>query len=135
MRGTAEQLHPTLRPWTLCGDKCNCGVISGEHHPVAKVFSGKWGDDYPDIRLVGESSLNLKAEPFMNQITYGEIPLEKARANAAFIVLACNTHDALLAALKYFLSPLPDSTIDFYGWFARGTEMARQAIAKAGDQP
>ena len=41
----------------------------------------------------------------------------------------------LLAVAEYFLSPLPFSTIDFYGWFARGTEMARQAIAKARPEP
>ena len=45
-----------------------------DHYPVATVTSGKWGDGDPAIRLVG-TSLDAKAEAYMDQITYGELPL------------------------------------------------------------
>lgn len=91
----------TPGPWTLCDDggRYLCLTISGEHYPIAKVFSGKWGDDYPSIRLIG-GSLTLKAEAYMEQITYGEIPKEIAIANALFITKAVNCHDDLLMALE-----------------------------------
>lgn len=38
--------------------------------------------------------------------------------------------DELRAALEAWLSPLPDSTINFYGWFAERTNQARSVLAK-----
>ena len=58
--------------------------------------SRKWGDDYPAIRLVGSSSLDMKAEAFMEQITYGEVNEETATANARLIAAA----PKMLAALQ-----------------------------------
>jgi hypothetical protein len=74
-------------PWKGCGkNKCVCRQVWSEpaDHPVAIIESGKWGDDYPSIRLVGPS-LNIHAEAYMEQITYGEIGTETAEANVAFI--------------------------------------------------
>ncbi len=80
-------------------EKRSCLTIGGEKHPVAKIYSGKWGDNYPSIRLVGPS-LDLKAEAYMDQITYGEIPEEVAIDTARRLVLAYNCHDELVRALE-----------------------------------
>jgi hypothetical protein len=73
-----------------------------DDYPVAVVESGKWGDRFPSIRLVG-GSLSVKAEPYMDMIEYGEIPQEEAEANAAFIVQAVNSHEALAEACKLLI--------------------------------
>jgi hypothetical protein len=70
-----------------------------DDYPVAVVESGKWGDRFPSIRLVG-GSLSVKAEPYMDMIEYGKIPQEEAEANAAFIVQAVNSHEALVERLQ-----------------------------------
>lgn len=75
-------------PWHACnkGDCC-CKQIWCNDYPVAEAVSGKWGDDYPSIRLIGPY-LDLKVEPFMDQITYGEVAEATATANARLIA-AC----------------------------------------------
>ncbi len=92
----------TALPWSLCNEgKCACLQISGEHHPIAKVFSGKWGDNYPAIRIQeGHGSIEGKYEVYMEQITYGEISEETAQANAAFIVRAANCYERLIGAIE-----------------------------------
>ena len=98
----------TARLWSLCGQErggCVCMQIHGKDAPVAVVTSGKWGDDYPSIRLEGES-LFPTAVPYMAQITYGEITEEEAKANAALIVEAVNGHDTLKAEVKSLKSLL-----------------------------
>lgn len=89
----------TPTPWNLCCEgKCSCLTISSTYFPIAKVTSGRWGDDYPSLRMIG-GSIEGKFEAFMEQITYGEINPDLARANAKFIVKAVNAHDALVNAL------------------------------------
>ena len=61
----------------------------------------------------------------------GELMPERQRANAAFIVRACNSHDDLLAALvgaEAFMSGIPD-TSDLYPreWL----KVVRAAITRA----
>jgi len=61
--------------------------------PFVKCVAGDWGDDFPSMRFVdGDSpdTLSPKIETFMNQITYGHIPIELARANARRIVACVN---------------------------------------------
>ena len=79
--------------WHAC-DKgnCVCKQVWCDDYPVATVTSGKWGDDYPSIRLVGRS-LNTTAEAFMDQITYGEISEATATANARLIAMAPQMYD------------------------------------------
>lgn len=90
----------TPRPWNACRDgKCSCHQIWSADHPVAEVASGKWGDEYPSIRLVGPS-LNLKAEAYMEQISYGEISVESSEANAALIVALVNAAPRFLAVAR-----------------------------------
>jgi len=87
-------LKHTPLPWQACNDgKCSCKQIWCSDYPIAVVNSGDWGDDYPSIRIVGDSSLDLKAEAYMEQCTYGHIPEEEAEANIQFIVKACNSYD------------------------------------------
>ena len=87
----------TPGPWRACnGAKCPCLTVSCGDHPIAQVTNGDWGDDFASIRLVGDSSLNLKAEAFMDQITYGHINIETARANARLIAAAPTLYEALV---------------------------------------
>ena len=59
-------IEHTPLPWRACNDgECSCLQIWCKDHPIAEVISGDWGDDYPSIRLVGESSLDLKAEAYL----------------------------------------------------------------------
>ena len=81
----------TRGKWNTCQEgKCSCKSIWSDHYPVAKVLTGEWGDEYPSIRLVGDSSLDLKAEAYMEMIAYGTIAEETAIANACIIVAAVN---------------------------------------------
>jgi len=86
----------TPGPWKILADT---NQIWCADYPVAEVTRGKWGDDYPAIRLVGPS-IQLKAEPYMDRIEYGEVFEETALANANLIAAA----PELLAALKDIVS-------------------------------
>jgi hypothetical protein len=87
----------TKTPWKYCCDKCL--TISAPDHPIAKVTSGDWGDDYPSLRI-SEPGILAVAEPYMAQVTYGHIPKDEAIANAALIVSAVNSHKQLVEALR-----------------------------------
>lgn len=126
-------------PWRACGEDrggCVCGHITNAKDLVATVTRGKWGDDYPSIRLVG-GSLDRKAEAYMEQITYGEIDDETAKANAAFIVKCCNNFDGLLESLKR-MTAIVDSDACIFPHdqkvrdkAAQSLEQAKEAIRKA----
>ena len=90
----------TKGPWRACNDgECRCLTVSAPDQPIAKVISDKWGDDYPALRLVGPSSLEQKVEAYMEQITYGEIDPEEAKANARLIAAAPDLLEACKAAI------------------------------------
>lgn len=111
----AEQLAPVVSgpahsptPWSFCGEKrggCPCCTIfeATGSHPVAHIVSGSWGDDYPALRIVG-GTFDQKVEAYSEQITYGEVDPEVAKANAAFIVRAVNSHEALVKALENMIA-------------------------------
>ena len=89
----------TKGPWRACRNgECSCKQVWCANNPVAEVVAGKWGDDYCSIRIVGETSLDLKAEAYMEQVTYGEIPEKEAIANAHLIAAAPDMYEALKAA-------------------------------------
>lgn len=91
-----EQAPFTPGPWKACGEaECSCKVVSCGQHPIAQITSGKWGDDYASVRLVGNSSLDMKAEAYMEQITYGEVDEATAAANARLIAAAPDMYAAL----------------------------------------
>lgn len=92
----------TPGPWSHHVDiACKCGYISATDHPVAKVISGDWGDDYPSIRLIG-GSLERSAEAYMEQITYGHIDQTEAKANARLIAAAPDLLEALTGLLAEY---------------------------------
>lgn len=62
-------------------------TVGFAHGPIAEVTVGKWGDDYPDLRII-DPGIGQKVEAFMNQITYGEVSHEEAFANASLIAEA-----------------------------------------------
>ena len=114
----------TKGPWSACHNgECSCKAIWCNDHPIAEVTAGKWGDDYPSIRLVGESSLDLKAEAYMEQMTYGEVPEEEAQANANLIAAAPLGDELATAVL--------DSIFDDFDGFLELKEIARKFKAKA----
>jgi hypothetical protein len=76
-------------PWSSCNHgKCSCKMVSTGDHPIAKVESGEWGDEWPSIRIVGDTSFDRKAEAFMEMSAYGSIDEKTARANAQLIAFA-----------------------------------------------
>ncbi|MFA5340272.1 MAG: hypothetical protein WC332_00705 [Clostridia bacterium] len=98
--------------------------------PVAKVESGKWGDEYPSIRFTKEStSLKPEIEAYMDMIDYGFIEQETAEANARFIVKACNCHNEMLEALKEIIKSINIANPLSPGYWE--LQKAKEVIAKA----
>lgn len=90
----------TPGPWHSCRDGgCKCTIVSCDDYPVANVVKGAWGDDYPSIRLTG-NSLDLKAEAYMEKITYGEVAEAEALGNRALIREAPTDIAALIAEVE-----------------------------------
>ena len=94
----------TPGPWNACGDgECQCKLVMYEDGPVAKVISGKWGDEFPNIRLVkNEQGMGEHAEAFVEMIEYGEVNEETATANARLIAAAPDLLAACELALHAF---------------------------------
>lgn len=127
----------TERPWSACGEgKCPCGQVWGKHHPVCEVTRGEWGDSFPDVRLRDDGGLGSVAEAYMQMLAYGSVDDVTAEANAALIVLAVNSHDALVAALGnlIWLADHAMRTANRYDITA-GLAEAKAALAAAGEKP
>ena len=82
-------------PWKAChGGECSCGFIwsTPADHPVAKVESGEWGDDYPAVKIVPSehrlTGTSFEVTAYMEQIGYGRIDPEVAQQNARLIALS-----------------------------------------------
>lgn len=87
-------------PWSACKDgKCACHTVMCADHPIATITSGDWGDDFPSVRLVGDS-LDRKAEPYMDQITYGSVDPAVAEANCRLIAAAPTMLEARRGMLR-----------------------------------
>ena len=83
----------TKEPWAECG--CGkCLTINGGGRPIITVESGKIGDSYPSIRLIGPS-MDRKAEAYTEFIAYDEIPKDEATANAQRIVACVNACEGM----------------------------------------
>lgn len=107
----------TPTPWSICTDPANDSWYAGI------TISGKTGQGKTDYRV---------ADVFVLNHAY--------KANAEFIVRACNAHDDLLAALKAALETVELPTgiglgvggLEFR--FPAWVEQARAAISKAESQ-
>ncbi len=82
-------------PWSACRDgECSCGFIwsTTADHPVAKVESGEWGDDYPAIKVTptehGLTGTSFEVSAYMERIGYGRVDPEVAKQNAKLIALS-----------------------------------------------
>ena len=119
--GVVMSAQHTPGPWHTCRDaKCSCFTVMADDHPIAEVTHGAWGDEYPAVRLVGDSSFDLKAEAYIERIEYGSVDEAVARANWRLIAAAPD----LLAALKYVMTAHAGTIYD-------ACEMAHRAIKKA----
>jgi len=105
-------------PWDACHDgACKCGQIWTDNYPVAIVTKGNWGDDYPAIRLIG-TSIDAKAEAYMEQITYGIVDENTAMANAQFIAAAPEIIQQLLeeiVELKRYKKASQERELNLWG--------------------
>ncbi|MEN6532214.1 MAG: hypothetical protein ABFD89_01030 [Bryobacteraceae bacterium] len=79
-------------------------------HPVAEVVSGKWGDPYQTLRLVGpdgkeaqSGSLDIKAEAYTELIEYGQVDPDEAKANARLIAVAPDMLEVLRKVRDYLV--------------------------------
>lgn len=116
----------TSGPWHVCNSgKCSCFTVMCNDFPVAEVTHGEWGDDFPAIRLVGDSTIDRKAEAYMEQITYGSVDDAEARANWHLISASPDLYAALVETLE-IASRNEDGE-----WAVR----ARAALSKANPEP
>lgn len=106
-------------------------MVMCHDYPVAKVTSGDWGDEHPDIRLVG-SSFERRAEAYMVKDVYGSVSEETAKANARLISAAPDCYEALRDLLRHYVELVNSG--DLGNWDPE-TEIvvkdARIALAKA----
>lgn len=93
---TASTGRFTPGPWKTCHEKCTCGIVSVDDHPICTVEHGEWGDTFPAIRLVpGTTSIEGKYEAYIERIGYGSIDPETAKANTRLISAAPDLYEAL----------------------------------------
>lgn len=120
----------TIGPWRACNKgKCVCGQIWSEpaDFPVATVTTGKWGDEYPRIRLTDDN----KAEAYMEMIEYGEVPKEMAEANAHLIAASPDLLDALKEAKEIIRCWHGEVAWDIYDKASPEMKRINAAIQKA----
>jgi len=105
---TQEEVKHTPTPWQLGG--------------FGKIYSpGKLPTT--DGRL--ETAYEIASVPFRQNYDVLGVHKEESNLNAAFIVRAVNSHEALFDAAKWILAAAPNDCYDI------GYQEARQAIAKA----
>ena len=77
----------TQERWQECGHDrggCDCVTVMAPDHPIAVATSGDWGDEYPTLKIEG-NSFDRSVTAVMERITYGHVDKAKAKANAAHI--------------------------------------------------
>ncbi len=92
---TPQQKKHSPGPWSTCNNgSCPCGFIWSitADHPVAKVESGEWGDDYPAVKITpterGLTGTSFEVTANMEQVGYGRIDPEVAQQNAQLIAMS-----------------------------------------------
>ena len=79
----------TPGPWHACRNgKCSCKAVWSDDHPIAKIESGEWGDEYAAIRFSDKGLTGTHAEAYMKCIAYGSIHEDVAEANVRLIAAA-----------------------------------------------
>jgi hypothetical protein len=98
---TTYEAKWTAGPWSACCDgDCSCALVWCPDYPIASVTRGEWGDEYPRLRIVGDSTLEEKAEPYIDRIVYGAVNKNTAAANARLIAAAPELYDALECLMR-----------------------------------
>ena len=97
-----SELKATPGPWNVCSGNrkaqgiCTCFTISCADHPIADVIHGEWGDSYPSLRFVADTTtLDRKVEAYMEHTAYGSIPESQAVANAHLLAASWDLYEAL----------------------------------------
>ncbi len=85
----------TPGPWHVCrGGACSCFTVMSDHHPVAEITHGAWGDSWPAIRVV-PGNLGATAEAYLERSDYGTVSDDEARANWHLIASATEMYGLL----------------------------------------
>ena len=84
--------------------------------------------DYTDARIVQDADDDMRVAFLTND---GTPENRTGRANAGFIVRACNNHHDLIGALRWALGRLNDARAAGYGGVDVGEIEARQAVLAA----
>ncbi len=97
-----SELKATPGPWNVCSGNrkaqgiCTCFTVSCADHPIADVAHGEWGDSYPSLRFVADTTtLDRKVEAYMEHTAYGSIPESQAVANAHLLSASWDLYHAL----------------------------------------
>ena len=91
----------TEGPWSAGEFSHHDPFVTSKDYPIASVFNGDWGDEFPNVRLVkNERAMGECAEAFIETIVYGHIDERTAQSNANLIAAAPDLLDACTQALE-----------------------------------
>jgi hypothetical protein len=126
LKGIQERCEKaTPGPWTHHKDGCKCDMVMHKDGPVCNVTKGKWGDEYPTLKMEG-TSLDRTVTAVMEMMEYGEVPEDVFLANRDFIAHAREDIPALLAELTHTRQALDAKQKE-----AERYRLALEKIAKA----
>ena len=89
----------TKGPWSHHKDACKCEMVMCADGSICDVTKGKWGDEYPTLKMEG-GSLDRSVVAVMEMIEYGEVPEAVFLANRDFIANARDDIPYLLSQAK-----------------------------------
>lgn len=104
-------------------------VVSGPIHHIHLGYIGRWDEERGDYEPTDEALIFLNDDN--EQTCHVEGP--NAKAMAAFIVRACNSHDALVKALKE-IAALDGPAYRSFELIKRARHIAKCALSARGVQ-